>query len=61
LEKKKQNIHPGNLDPRPEVYLNIDYLQSGVGGDTSWGAKPYDRYRLFPKEYSYSFVISAVE
>lgn len=59
--EEKLNTHPGDLDPRKETYLNIDYLQSGVGGDTSWGAKPYDRYRLFPKEYSYSFVLSTLE
>jgi beta-galactosidase len=59
--EEKKNTHPGDLDPRPEIYLNVDYLQSGVGGDTSWGAKPYDRYRLFAGDYSYSFVISIVE
>jgi beta-galactosidase len=58
---EKQNTHPGDLDPRPETYLNIDYLQSGLGGDTSWGAKPYDRYRLFSKAYAYSFSLSIVE
>jgi beta-galactosidase len=57
----KKNIHPGDLDPHAETYLNIDYLQMGVGGDTSWGALPYNRYRLFAKSYTYSFIISAVE
>ncbi|MBN2214806.1 MAG: DUF4981 domain-containing protein [Bacteroidales bacterium] len=54
----KKNIHPPDLDPRPEIYLNIDYKQMGVGGDTSWGALPHDKYRLFPKEYSYAFKIN---
>jgi beta-galactosidase len=54
----KKNIHPPDLDPRPEIYLNIDYKQMGVGGDNSWGALPHDKYRLFPKEYSYTFRIS---
>ncbi|MDP4209545.1 MAG: glycoside hydrolase family 2 TIM barrel-domain containing protein [Bacteroidota bacterium] len=57
----KLGIHPGDLDPRPEVYVNIDYLQEGVGGDTSWGALPYNQYRLFANKYAYSFVILPVE
>lgn len=59
--EKKLNIHPPDLDPRPEIFLNIDYGQMGVGGDNSWGALPHDKYRLFQKEYSYSFSISPVE
>ena len=54
----KKNIHPPDLDPRPEIYLNIDCGQMGVGGDTSWGALPHDEYRLFQKEYSYAFKIN---
>lgn len=54
----KKNIHPPDLDPRPEIYVNVDHKQMGVGGDNSWGALPHDEYRLFPKEYSYTFKIS---
>ena len=56
----KKNIHPPDLDPRPEIYLNIDYRQMGVGGDNSWGALPHDKYRLFPKAYSYTFKINPI-
>jgi beta-galactosidase len=56
----KKNVHPPDLDPRPEIYLNIDCKQMGVGGDNSWGALPHDEYRLFPKKYSYGFKISPV-
>ena len=59
--EKKLGIHPADLDPRNQVNVNIDYHQMGVGGDTSWGRLPYDRYRLFPKDYSYSFRICPVE
>ncbi len=58
---KKKNIHPADLEKRNQVYVNLDLIQMGVGGDDSWGAKPYDRYRVFPKNYSYSFKISPVE
>ena len=56
--ERKLNVHPPDLDSRPETFINIDYKQTGVGGDNSWGAWPYPRYRLFPKNYSYSFTIS---
>ncbi len=59
--EKKLNIHPPDLDPRPEIYLNIDLAQMGVGGDNSWGALPHDKYRLFPKPYSYSFSITPAD
>jgi len=59
LEKK--GIHPGDLDVRDQVNVNIDLVQMGVGGDTSWGAWTYDRYRLAPVKYSYSFKITPVE
>ena len=35
----------------------IDYKQMGVGGDNSWGARPHDKYTLYPGEYSYSFML----
>jgi beta-galactosidase len=57
----KKNIHPADLEKRDKIYVNLDLIQMGVGGDTSWGALPYDRYRLFPANYSYSFVIAPVE
>jgi beta-galactosidase len=37
------------------VVFNVDLRQMGVGGDTSWGAKPHDEYMLFPKECSTSY------
>ena len=37
--------------------LNMDLLQTGVGGTDSWSqrARPYDQYRLMAKDYSYDF------
>lgn len=43
-----------------DVTVNLDYQQMGVGGDDSWGALPHDKYRLFPGEYNYWFVIMPV-
>jgi beta-galactosidase len=47
--------HTIDLQPRPFIELNIDYRQTGVGGNNSWGARPLDKYTLWPQEYSYTF------
>jgi beta-galactosidase len=39
------------------VQWNIDHLQMGVGGDTSWGRLVHDEYTIPAKEYHYSFII----
>ena len=39
--------------------LRIDHKMMGLGGDDSWGSKPYNIHRIFPnKTYSYSFCIT---
>ena len=58
IEKKLK--HTIDIKPRDLISLNIDYKQSGLGGDTSWGAKAYPEYLIKPKDYSYSFIISPV-
>ena len=37
--------------------LNVDLAQTGVGGTDTWSKRsvPYDKYRLWGKNYSYSF------
>jgi beta-galactosidase len=40
------------------VQWNIDYLQMGVGGDTSWGRLVHDEYTIPATKYSYSFLIT---
>jgi len=51
----KNQRHATDLKRRDHVLLNIDYQQMGVGGDTSWGARPHPEYTLFAKRYSYRF------
>lgn len=51
---QKEQRHAIDLKKRDLVTWNLDYKQMGVGGDDSWGARPHDKYTLFPKEYSYS-------
>lgn len=42
------------------VEVHIDLEQMGVGADQSWGAYPYDQYRLLKNEYAYGFVVRPV-
>ncbi|MDR0758184.1 MAG: DUF4981 domain-containing protein [Tannerella sp.] len=56
LTKKQQ--HAIDIDPRRELYVNIDLKQLGVGGDDSWGATPMKPYRMLDDAYSYSYVIT---
>ncbi len=50
----KRPLHSHELEFEDTLYINIDYLQTGVGGDNSWGALPLSKYRLFPHSY-YSY------
>jgi len=45
--------HVWDLQPRDRVVLDLDLAQMGVGGDTSWGARPHPQYRLPPGPYSF--------
>jgi beta-galactosidase len=51
----KRNRHTFDLKERNLVTLNLDYKQMGVGGDTSWGAKPHPEYLIPYKEYYFRF------
>lgn len=46
---------------RPEVYLNLDLAQMGVGGDHSWGRTCHEQYMLNSKEYHYEYRLTPVK
>lgn len=50
-------IHSYELRKNNFISVNIDYKQTGVGGDDSWGARAHSKYTLRTKEYSYKFII----
>ncbi len=50
------DLYPGNF-----ITWNIDYLQMGVGGDTSWGRMVHDEYRIPAKKYNFSFKIEPIK
>ena len=50
--------HGADIEIGDSVQWNIDYLQMGVGGDTSWGRLVHPEYTIPAiKNYSYSFTI----
>ncbi|HJZ41872.1 MAG TPA: hypothetical protein VJ203_16000, partial [Bacteroidales bacterium] len=57
---KKDQRHITDIVAQDYVEWCIDYKQMGVGGDNSWGARPLDKYQLFPGEYKFGFVITPV-
>ncbi|GGF01848.1 glycoside hydrolase family 2 TIM barrel-domain containing protein [Hymenobacter cavernae] len=59
LTKKQQ--HPTDVKQNPNIYLQVDLKQRGVGGDNSWGALPHDPYRLLDKTYSYSYTLRLID
>jgi beta-galactosidase len=52
---EKGQTHAAELVQRPEVYVNVDDRQMGVGGINSWGALPLPQYSLPYAEYRYRF------
>lgn len=53
--------HTIDIKPRDFISLNIDYKQTGVGGDNSWGAKTWGKYIIKPNSYQYSFIIKPIQ
>ena len=49
--------HVNDIVPGDFVSLDIDYGQTGVGGDDSWGKRPLMKYSLIEKRYEYGFTL----
>jgi beta-galactosidase len=47
--------HTHDMARTDAVIVHLDYKQTGVGGDNSWGARPHDWCTLHAKPYFYSF------
>ncbi len=53
--------HGAFIKTGKQVQLNIDHLQMGVGGDTSWGRLVHEKYTIPAKgTYRYSFMLTSV-
>lgn len=50
--------HGWKITPRDTVTLNLDLVQMGLGGDTSWKDWPHKEFRIpSDKPYTYSFCL----
>ena len=58
---EKIQRHACEMVKRNEIFVQVDLVQRGVGGDTSWGARPHKPYLLNAKHYSYGYTIRAVK
>lgn len=56
------NVLHSYMLPEPEnITLRLNHRQMGLGGDNSWGAKPFTQYQnLTDKEYEYTYTIKPV-
>jgi len=60
-KKKGEPLKHGGSLQEGEVYsFFIDYGQTGVGGDNSWGAQVHPEYCLPAQTYNYTFTIIPV-
>ncbi len=55
--EETRNRHTIDVPDRDLTLVRVDYRQSGLGGDNSWGAHPLPEYWLDEDEYSYGFRI----
>ncbi len=54
---EKAQRHTNDLKPNDFTTLTVDYAQTGVAGDNSWGARAYPQYTLKYGEYKYTYTI----
>jgi beta-galactosidase len=54
---RKDQRHSGQLTERALVALNVDLMQMGVGGITSWGPTGLPEYSLPYGPYEYTFTM----
>ena len=58
--KTKSRTHWADLTPRDEITLSVDFRQTGVGGDDSWGAVPHREYTLWPQNLAFRFLMRPI-
>ncbi|GIZ09721.1 glycoside hydrolase family 2 TIM barrel-domain containing protein [Flavobacterium sp. UMI-01] len=61
--KAKQQRHTTDIKKRDLVNINIDYGQTGIGGDNSWSEKAlaHPEFRIQPANLQYSYTISPLK
>jgi len=56
IETMQHSDYSFQMQRSDEIYLNIDHLQYGIGGNNSWGAAPLLRY--LPRKLNYQYAYS---
>ncbi len=61
--EKKRQTHTVDIQKREFVNINIDYKQTGIGGDDSWSpsALAHKEFRVLPSNLEYSYIISPIK
>ncbi|QOS82225.1 hypothetical protein JNUCC31_00100 [Paenibacillus sp. JNUCC31] len=49
--------HIEELPERDRIWVNIDHIHSGLGGDDGWSRNIHEEFQVKPGYYEYSFVI----
>ncbi len=53
--------HTIDLVPRDQIFVNVDCVHSGLGGDTGWTyCTVHDEHRVKPGHYEYSFSLDPI-
>lgn len=52
--------HQNELERREEIYLNLDAVHSGLGGDTGWTKSILKEYWILPGKYQTKYRISPI-
>lgn len=56
IETMQYSAYSFQMERSDEIFLNIDHLQYGVGGNNSWGESPLKQY--LPKKLNYQYTYS---
>jgi beta-galactosidase len=58
---EKAQRHYTDIVKQDLVSVNVDFKQTGMGGDNSWGAEAWKKYQLKAKDYNYSFTLTPID
>jgi beta-galactosidase len=58
---EKHQHHSGELHPRKQTQLVIDYKQMGLGSVNSWGEIPLKQYLMPYQNYNYQFKVTPIK
>ncbi|MGB3617721.1 MAG: beta-galactosidase small subunit, partial [Catalinimonas sp.] len=53
LENLTAAAHPTDLEDGPDVTVNLDLHQAGLGGDDSWSPRTHPEYQITPGTFRY--------